>query len=73
MVLSQLAEVWPSSRIVSCELGRIGAYSFNDGGKLMANASIVPFGGAPSLEVSYVSGVSLISNMHTAERMEAFT
>ena len=38
----------------------------------MANASIMPFGSAPSLEVAYVAGVSLISNMHTAERMEAF-
>ena len=32
----------------------------------------MPFDGAPSLEVAYVAGVSPISNMHTAERMEAF-
>ena len=38
----------------------------------MANVSIMRFGGAPSLEVAYVAGVSLISNMHTAKRMEAF-
>ena len=73
VALSQLAEAWPSSRIVSCELDAIGAYSYNEGGQLMANASIMPFGGAPSLEVAYVAGVSLITNMYTAERMEAFT
>ena len=39
----------------------------------MANVSILPFGGAPSLEVTFVAGVSLVSNMYTAERMEAFT
>ena len=39
MALSQLSEAWPSSRTVSIELGAIGAYSFNEGGKLMANAS----------------------------------
>ena len=72
VALSQLAEAWPSSRTVSCELGAIGAYSFNEGGKLMANVSIMPFGGAPSLEVAYVAGISLISNMHMAQRMEAF-
>ena len=72
VALSQLAEAWPSSRTDSCELGRIGAYSFNEGGQLMANVSIVPFGGAPSLEVAYVAGVSLISNMYMAERVEAF-
>ena len=38
----------------------------------MANVIIIPFGGAPSLEVAYVAGGSLISNMYTAERMEAF-
>jgi len=32
----------------------------------------MPFGGAPSLEVAYVAGVSLISNIHTAERMGTF-
>ena len=39
----------------------------------MANVSVLPFGGAPSLEVAYVAGVNLVSNMYTAERMEAFT
>ena len=73
VALSKLAEAWPSSRTVSCELDAIGAYSYNEGGQTMADVSIMPFGGAPSLEVAYVSGVSLISNMHTAERMETFT
>ena len=36
----------------------------------MANVSILPFDGASSLEVAYVAGVNLVSNMHTAERME---
>ena len=36
------------------------------------SASCLLFGGAPSLEVAYVAGISLISNMYTAERMEAF-
>ena len=39
----------------------------------MANASVLPFGGAQSLEVAYGAGINLISNMHTAGRMEAFT
>ena len=39
----------------------------------MAKVSIMPFGGAPSLEVAYVAGVSLISNMYTAERIGTFT
>ena len=73
MALSQLAAAWPSSRTVSIELDEIGAYSFNVGGQLMANVSVLPFGGAPSLDVAYVAGISLISNMYTAERMEAFT
>ena len=72
MALSQLAAAWPSSRTVSIELDEIGAYSFNEGGKLMANVSVLPFGGASSLGVAYVAGISLISNMYTAERMEAF-
>ena len=72
MALSQLAAAWPSSRTASIELDEIGAYSFNEGGQLMANVSVLPFGGAPSLDVAYVAGISLISNMHTAERMEAF-
>ena len=38
----------------------------------MANVSVLPFGGASSLGVAYVAGISLISNMYTAERMEAF-
>ena len=73
VVLSQLAEAWPSSRTVSCELGAIGAFSYSEGGQTMANVSIMPFGGAPSLEVAYVAGASLISNIYTAERMETFT
>ena len=72
VAVSQLAEAWPSSRTVSCELDAIGAYSFNEGGQLMANVSVLPFGGAPSLDVAYVARTSLISNMYTAERMEAF-
>ena len=60
VALPQLAEAWPSSRTVSCELGAIGAYSFNEGGQLMANEGIIPFSGSPSLEVAYVAGVSLI-------------
>ena len=39
----------------------------------MANVSILPFGGASSYEVAYVAGVNLMSNMYTAERMEAVT
>jgi hypothetical protein len=54
------------------ELDAIGAYSFNEGGQLMANVSVLSFGGAPSLDVAYGAGISLISNMYTAERMEAF-
>ena len=73
VALSQLAEAWPSSRTVSCELCAIGAFSYSEGGQTMANVSIMPFGGAPSLEVAYVTAASQISNMHTAERMEMFT
>ena len=73
MVLSsQLAAAWPASQTVSIELGEIGAYSYNEGGQLIANVSVLPFGGAPSLDVAYVTGISLISNMYTAERMEVF-
>ena len=78
VALSQLAEAWPSSRTVSCELGAIGAFSYNEGGQAMANVSIMPFGGATSLEeVPYVlrcrwSVSLLISNVHTAERTETF-
>ena len=39
----------------------------------MANVSILPFGGVPSLEVAYVSGVNPMSNMYTTERMEEVT
>ena len=39
----------------------------------MANVSVLPFGGAQSLEVAYGAGINLISNMYTAGRMEAFT
>ena len=73
MALSQLAAAWPASRTVSIELDEIGAYSYSEGGQLMANVSILPFGGGPSLDVAYVSGIGLISNMYTAKRMEAFT
>ena len=59
VALSQLAEAWPSNRTVSCELGTIGAYSYNGGGQLVANVRIMPFGGAPSLEVAYVLPVSV--------------
>ena len=55
------------------DLGTIGAYSYTEGGPLMANASVLPFGGAQSLEVAYGAGINLISNMYTAGRMEAFT
>ena len=41
VALSQLAEAWPSSRTVSCELDAIGACSFNEGGQLMANISTI--------------------------------
>ena len=71
--LDQLADAWPSSRFAAIDLGSIGAYSYTEGGQLMANASVLPFGGAQSPEVAYVAGVNLISNMYTAERMEVFT
>ena len=73
MALSQLAAAWPASRTVPIELDKIGAYSYNEGGQLMANASVLPFGGAQSLEVAYGAGINLISNMYTAGRMGAFT
>ena len=46
VTLSQLAAAWPASRTVPIELDEIGAYSYNEGGQLMANASVLPFGGA---------------------------
>ena len=73
MALSQLAAAWPASRTISIELDEIGAYSYNEGGQLMANVSVLPFGSAQSLDVAYGAGISLISNMYTAGRMEAFT
>ena len=74
VALSQLAEAWPSSRTIPCELDEIGAYySYSEGGQTMANVSILPFGGAPSLEVAYVAGINMMPNMHTAGRMEAVT
>ena len=73
LALSQLAAAWPSSRTAPINLDEIGAYSYNEGGKLMANASVLPFGGAQSFEVAYGAGINLISNMYTAGRMEAFT
>ena len=72
MALSQLAAAWPASRTVPIGLGEIGAYSYTEGGQLMANASVLPFGGAQSLEVAYGAGINLIPNMYTAGRMEAF-
>ena len=71
--LDQLADAWPSSRFAPIDLDSIGAYSYTEGGQLMANVSVLPFGGAQSSEVAYVAGVNLISNMYTAERMEVFT
>ena len=55
MALSQLAAAWPASRTVSIELDEIGAYSYSEGGQLMANVNVLPFGGAPSLGVAYVA------------------
>ena len=73
MALSQLAAAWPASRTVPIDLGEIGAYSHTEGGPLMANASVLPFDGAQSLEVAYGAGTTLISNIYTAGRMQAFT
>ena len=53
LALSQLAAAWPASRTVSIDLDTIGAYSYTEGGQLMANASVLLFGGAQSLEVAY--------------------
>ena len=71
--LDQLAAAWPSSRFAPIDLDTIGAFSYTVGGQTMANVSVLPFGGAQSLEVAYGAGVNLISNMYTAERMEVFT
>ena len=71
--LEQLTDAWPSSRFAPIDLDSIGAYSYTEGGQLMANVSVMPFGGAQSSEIAYVAGVNLISNMYTAERMEVFT
>ena len=71
--LHQLAAVWPCSRTTQIELSTFGAYSFTPGGQTMANVAIMPFGGAPSMEVAYVAGVHMLSNMFTAERMELVT
>ena len=56
MALSQLAAAWgqlaalfPSNLMRSAPT----ACSYNEGGQLMANASVLPFGGAQSLEVAY--------------------
>ena len=73
MALSQLAAAWPASRTVPIDLGEIGAYSYTEGGQLMASASALPFSGAQSPEVAYGAGINLISNTYTAGRMEAFT
>ena len=41
--LSQLAAAWPASRSAPIDLDSIGAYSYTEGGQLMANnASVVP-------------------------------
>ena len=51
-----------------------GTRAVREGRQTMANVSILPFGGASSHEVAYVAaGVNLMSNMYTAERMEAVT
>ena len=71
--LGQLAAAWPASRTAPIDLDTIGAFSYTEGGQLMANVSVLPFGGAQSSEVAYGAGINLISNMYTAERMEAFT
>ena len=71
--MTSRSENTQSSRTVSIEFDEIDAYSFNEGGQLIANVSVLPFGGAPSLDVAYVARISLISNIYTAERMEAFT
>ena len=42
--LAQLAAAWPASRTVPIDLDETGAYSFKEGGQLMANASVLPFG-----------------------------
>ena len=73
LALAQLTAAWPSSRSTPIDLDSIGAYSFTEGGQLMANVSVLPFGGAQSSEVAYGAGINLISNMYTAERLEAFT
>ena len=39
----------------------------------MTNVSVLPFGGALSLEVAYVAGIRLVYNIHTAECTESFT
>ena len=38
----------------------------------MANVSVLPFGGALSLEVAYVAGINLVPNVYTAECMVSF-
>ena len=60
LALSQLAAAWPASRTVPIDLDGIGAYSYTEGGQLMANASVLSFGGAQSLEVAYGAGTNLI-------------
>lgn len=71
--LSQLAAAWPCSRTTQIELSTFGAYSFTAGGQTMANVAIMPFGGALNIEVAYVAGVHMLSNLFTAERMELVT
>ena len=44
--LEQLVTAWPSSCFGPIDLDSIGAYSYTEDGQLMANASVLPFGGA---------------------------
>ena len=61
--LAQLAAAWPASRTVPIDLDTIGADSYTESGQLMANISVLPFGGAQSSEVAYGAGINLISKM----------
>lgn len=71
--ISQLAGAWPASRTISSELFEISAYAYTEGGQAMANVGVLSFGGALSLEVAYVAGINLVSNIYTAECAESFT
>ena len=41
--LEQLTDAWPSSRFAPIDLDSIGAYSYTEGGQLMANVSVLHF------------------------------